>query len=304
VVLPAATWYEKTDLTATPLHPFLQLQQAAIEPVGESRTELWIWREVMRRLAPDLAAQYFEMTEEDAIRAVLAAGGAPGGPTEGITLDQLKAGPVRLRVPDPDVAFVNQVRDRTPFPPRSLPAALDATAAFIPTRRIEFYKDGDRFVSRRETVPTYLPPFDDGVHDPATWPLTLLTPHSKWRIHSSYANNPWLAEIHGGRPEVFLSRDDATARGIATGDVIEVFNTRGSVQAWAHVSEASRTGAVTLYEGWWPRQFRAGKGVNELTSSAVNPIHEVFYVGNMWCPSTGWKDCRCEVRKVEAVSNA
>lgn len=61
VVLPAATWYEKTDLTATPLHPFLQLQQAAIDPVGESRSELWIWRELMRRLAPDLARQYFEV---------------------------------------------------------------------------------------------------------------------------------------------------------------------------------------------------------------------------------------------------
>ena len=34
IVLPATTWYEKTDLTATPLHPFLQIQQAAIPPVG------------------------------------------------------------------------------------------------------------------------------------------------------------------------------------------------------------------------------------------------------------------------------
>jgi anaerobic selenocysteine-containing dehydrogenase len=304
VVLPAATWYEKTDLTATPLHPFLQLQQAAIEPVGESRTELWIWRELMRRLAPDLAKQYFETTEEDAIRAILAAGGIRGGPTEGITLEQLQAGPVRLRVPDPDVPFAAQVRDRTPFPPRSLPAALDATAAFIPTRRIEFYKDADRFIERKETVPAYLPPFDDTVHDPASWPLTLLTPHSKWRIHSSYANNPWLAEIHGGRPEVFVNPVDAAARGIETGDVIEVFNSRGAVEAWARVSEAEREGSVTLYEGWWPRQFRKGKGVNELTSSAVNPIHEVHYVGNMWSPSTGWKDCRCQVRKSAEASNA
>lgn len=297
VVLPATTWYEKTDLTATPLHPFLQLQQPAIGPVGEARSEVWIWRELMRRIAPDLAAEYFEMSEEDAIGAILKAGGGPGGPTEGITLERLQAGPVRLSVPDPDVAFVKQVRDRTPFPPRSLPAALAKTAEFIPTRRIEFYKDDDRFIGLGETVPTYRPPHDDGVHDPTTWPLTLLTPHSKWRIHSSYANNPWLAEIHGGRPDVFIHPSDATARGISTGDPIEVFNTRGSIEAWAHVSEAERPGAATLYEGWWPRQFRKGKGVNELTSSAVNPIHEVHYVGNMWSPSTGWKDCRCEIRK-------
>ena len=62
-------------------------------------------------------------------------------------------------------------------------------------------------------------------------------------------------------------------------------------------------GSATLYEGWWPRQFAAGKGVNELTSSAVNPIHEVHFVGNMWSPSTGWKDCRCEVRKVTGATD-
>jgi anaerobic selenocysteine-containing dehydrogenase len=299
VVLPATTWYEKTDLTATPLHPFLQLQQAAIDPVGEARSELWMWREIVRRIDPAKAAELFEMDEEAAIEAILAAGAEPGGPTEGITLEMLKAGPVRLNVPDPDVPFRKQIEDLVPFPPRSLPAALEKTAAFIPTHRIEFYKEEARFRELGETVPTYRPPFDDTVHDPAEWPLALLTPHSKWRIHSTYANNPWLAEIHGGKPEVFISPVDAAARGLATGDPIRVWNTRGEVVAWTHVSESEQPGSVTLYEGWWPRQFKRGKGVNELTSSAVNPIHEVHFVGNMWAPSTGWKDCRCQVAKAE-----
>ena len=297
IVLPATTWYEKTDLTATPLHPFLQLQQPAIEPVGESRSELWMWREIVRRIDPAKAAEFFEMDEEAAIEAILEAGGKPGGPTEGITLEMLKAGPVRLRVADPDIPFRQQIDELAPFPPRSLPAPLEATAAFLPTRRIEFYKEEPRFLELGETVPTYKPPFDEGVHDPAKWPLVLLSPHSKWRIHSSYANNAWLAEIHGGRPEVFISPADAESRGIATGDPVRVGNTRGAVEAWARVTEAEQPGSVTLYEGWWPRQFRAGKGVNELTSSAVNPIHEIHFVGNMWAPSTGWKDCRVEVAK-------
>jgi anaerobic selenocysteine-containing dehydrogenase len=299
VVLPATTWYEKTDLTATPLHPFLQLQQAAIEPVGEARSELWMWREIVRRIDPAKADELFAMDEEAAIEAILAAGAEPGGPTEGITLEMLKAGPVRLNVPDPDMPFRKQVTELVPFPPRSLPAALEKTAEFIPTRRIEFYKEEARFRELGETVPTYRPPFDDTVHDPAQWPLILLTPHSKWRIHSTYANNPWLAEIHGGRPEVFIAPEDADARGLVTGDPIRVWNTRGEVVAWTHVSESEQPGSVTLYEGWWPRQFKRGKGVNELTSSAVNPIHEVHFVGNMWAPSTGWKDCRCQVAKAE-----
>jgi anaerobic selenocysteine-containing dehydrogenase len=303
IVLPATTWYEKTDLTATPLHPFLQLQQPAIDPVGESRSEVWIWRELVRRIAPEKAAA-FAMDEEAAIEAILEAGGDPGGPTEGITLEQLKAGPVRLRVPDPDVPFLAQIERFEPFPPRSLPAALEATAAFIPTRRIEFYKEEARFLELGEAVPTYKGPHDDTIHDPAKYPLLLLSPHSKWRIHSSYANNPWLGEIHGGRPIVQLHPDEAASRGIADGDVVEVANTRGSVECWAHVTKGARTGSATLYEGWWPRQFRRGKGVNELTSSEVNPIHEIHFVPNMWSPSTGWKDCRVEVRKVTGAADA
>ncbi|MFP3905665.1 MAG: molybdopterin-dependent oxidoreductase [Acidimicrobiales bacterium] len=295
VILPTTTWYEKTDLTATPIHPFVQLQQAAIPPVGESRSELWMWTELMTRVAPDLAAEYWEpFDEEDAIEMILEAGSGPDGPSHGMTLEGLREGPQRLNVADPDIPFLAQIEDLEPFPPVSLPAPLEATRAFIPTGRIEFYKDFDRFIDLGETVPTYKEPHDDGSEQ---YPLTLLSPHSKWRIHSTYSNNPWLEEIHGGRPTVLIHPDDAASRSIGDGDQIEVVNGRGSCQAWAHVSEAARPGTATLPEGWWYRYFAAGKGVNELTASAVNPIHEVHFVPNIWSPSTGWKDCRCEVRR-------
>jgi anaerobic selenocysteine-containing dehydrogenase len=295
VVLPATTWYEKLDLTATPLHPFLQLQQPAIDPVGESRSELDIWKELIRRIDPAKYEQFWQVDAEDAIRMML----AEGGPTEGITYEQLQQGPVRLNVADPDIPFLAQIRDLEPFPPVSLPAAIEKTSEFVPTGRIEFYKDEDQFLAAGEQVPTYKPPFDDEVNPPSEFPLRLLTPHSKWRIHSSYGNNPWMEEIHGGRPPVLIHPDDARTRRIADGDAVEVVNTRGRVVAWAHITDATKPGAVTLHEGWWPRTFKEPtRGVNELTSSAVNPIHEVHYVPNMWAPSTGWKDCNCDVRKV------
>ena len=298
VVLPATTWYEKSDLTATPLHPFLQLQQPAIEPVGESKSELWIWSELVKRIDPKAWATYFEGWDETkAIETILAAGDIEGGPTEGITLEQLREGPVRLRVPDPDIPFLAQIRDRAPFPPPSPPSPIEATEVFLPTRRIELYKEEARFLELGEQVVTHKDPYDDGVHNAAEYPLRLLSPHSKWRIHSTYSNNAWLSEIHGDKPQVLLHPQDAAARGIADGDEIEVANTRGSLKAWAHVSDAAGIGTATLPEGWWHRYFIEGKGVNELTSSAVNPIHEVWYVPNMWAPSTGWKDCRCEVRR-------
>jgi nitrate reductase alpha subunit len=297
VVLPATTWYEKWDLTATPLHPFVQLQQPAIEPVGGSRSELWIWSELVRRIDEDAWRTYFDgWDEERAIRTILEATGMPAGEA-GDPLEALKRGPVRLPVPDPDVPFLDQIERLVPFPPPSLPAPIEATEVFLPTRRIELYKEEDRFLELGEQVVTHKDPFDDGVHDPATYPLRLLSPHSKWRIHSTYSNNAWLEEIHGGRPKVLIHPVDAAARGIADGDPIEVFNSRGRLKAWAHVSEAAGPGTATLPEGWWSRYFLEGKGVNELTSSVINPIHEVWYVPNIWAPSTGWKDCRCEVRR-------
>jgi anaerobic selenocysteine-containing dehydrogenase len=294
VVLPATTWYEKLDLTATPLHPFLQLQQPAIDPVGESRSELDMWKELVRRIDPAKYEEFWQVDAEDAIRMMLAA----GGPADGITYEDLQAGPVRLKVADPDIPFLAQIEGFEPFPPQSLPASVETTRTFVPTGRIEFYKDEDQFLAVDEQVPTYRPPFDDEANPPDEYPLRLLSPHSKWRIHSSYGNNPWMEEIHGGKPPVLIHPDDADARGIGDGDEIEVANTRGRVVAWAHLTDAAQPGSVTLHEGWWPRTFKAGKGVNELTSSAVNPIHEVHYVPNMWAPSTGWKDCNCEVRKV------
>ncbi len=47
VVLPAATWYEKHDLSSTDLHPFVHSFNAAVPPPWEARTDF----EVFRRIA-------------------------------------------------------------------------------------------------------------------------------------------------------------------------------------------------------------------------------------------------------------
>ena len=79
IVLPAATWYEKTDLTATPLHPYLQIQQAAIPPVGGVAPGALDVAEDRQADRPGAVREYFDMTAEEAIEAMLAKGGAPRG---------------------------------------------------------------------------------------------------------------------------------------------------------------------------------------------------------------------------------
>lgn len=48
IVLPAATWYEKEDISSTDMHPFLHPFSKAVDPVWESRTDWDIFRELSR----------------------------------------------------------------------------------------------------------------------------------------------------------------------------------------------------------------------------------------------------------------
>ena len=196
-----------------------------------------MWSEIVKRIDEGTWRVYFEgWDERTAIDAMLAAGDVPGGPTEGITFERLQEGPVRLNVADPDIPFLAQIRDLAPFPPVSLPAPIELTEVFLPTRRIELYKEEDRFLELGEQVVTHKDPYDDGDHDPAEYPLVLLSPHSKWRIHSTYSNNA-MAPGDPRRAGRWCRSIPTTrrARGIADDDEIEVFNTRGSLKAWAHV---------------------------------------------------------------------
>ena len=300
IVLPATTWYEKTDLTATPLHPFLQIQQAAIPPVGESRSELWMWQEIVKRIDPAIFAEYFNVDRGGGDRGD--AGEGRGGPTEGITLDQLKAGPVRLEGPGPRrrVRPAGRGADAVPAPVAPGGARGDRRLHPDPADRVlqgggplpRAERDGpdlEGAVRRRRPRPRAVPA------DAALAALEVADPFELRQRGLARTRSPAAA------PPCSCSPETAAERGIADGDLIEITNTRGMVRAWAHVTEAARPGTATLFEGWWSRQLGAGKSVNELTSSAVNPIHEIHYVPNMWAPSTGWKDCRCEVKKVDGV---
>ena len=78
----------------TGCHPYLQLQQPVVSPQYDRKSEFWMVRELLRRIDPE-KARYFDMTELEAIEQLLKTGGKE---TEGITLEKLQQGPVRLNV--------------------------------------------------------------------------------------------------------------------------------------------------------------------------------------------------------------
>ena len=99
--------------------------------------------------------------------------------------------------------------------------------------------------------------------DAEAYPLQLLTPNTKNRIHSQFGNLP---SIHGFDPEPIaeISPVDAAARGIAEGARVRVFNDRGSVEIGVRLDHSLRPGCLVIHNGWW---LSEGGGINLLSAA-------------------------------------
>ena len=73
------------------------------------------------------------------------------------------------------------------------------------------------------------------------------------------------------REPLTISTQDAAERGIKDGDLVELYNDRGSLVVGARVSDKIMLGVVSIYEGAWPQLDSKGRcnngQVNFLTSS-------------------------------------
>ena len=75
----------------------------------------------------------------------------------------------------------------------------------------------------------------------------MLSPHSKWWIHSEFQDNLPMLTLFRGGPVVWLSDVDAREIEIADNDWVEVFNRNGVVVARAVVSHRVPSGVGLMY---------------------------------------------------------
>lgn len=103
--------------------------------------------------------------------------------------------------------------------------------------------------------------------------LHVVSPHPWFRLHSQMDQSETLRGLYKvqGREPVRVSTEDAEKRGIADGDLVELYNDRGTIIAGAVVSDDIMPGVVSIYEGCWPQldsKGRCNSGlVNFLTST-------------------------------------
>jgi nitrate reductase / nitrite oxidoreductase, alpha subunit len=70
IVLPAATWYEKSDLNTTDMHSFVNCLDAAVPPAWESKSDWKIFSQIAKKVS-ELAGKHFPEPVTDIIAAPL-----------------------------------------------------------------------------------------------------------------------------------------------------------------------------------------------------------------------------------------
>lgn len=310
VAFPCASWYEKTELTTTPLHPYVQLQQRIVDPPGEAREEIWVLTELANRIDSSKEAIWPRFSPEDSEKRadeVLALLLEKGGPTiDHLTPEDLRRGPGKLAHANPGekkIPFWEQVNERVPFPTVSRPNPIDATAKFVRSGRIEFYRDEDIFLELDEQLPCYKPPFEDTEYkdDPDArekYPLGYTTRNSAFRVHATYVNSPFMLELQDNTPKVWLNPETAAERGLANGDWVEVYNSRGSVQGQLVEDPGVYPTQCIFDQGWWSH-YDNNTSYNSLIWPWINPTNEAYYMVSVWSPNMAWNETACNVRLCE-----
>ncbi len=107
------------------------------------------------------------------------------------------------------------------------------------------------------------------------YPLEFLPRKADNYMNSTFANIPRHQRMEAKTTGLLeMHAADAAARGIATGDAVEVFNGRGQVALRAQVGDSVPQGVVAARLNWNKLSGRNGnaRNVNALTSETVTDI--------------------------------
>lgn len=231
LVLPSATIFERTDAIAD---RFIQLQQRIVEPLGEARSDFRIFRAFAEAYG---IGEYFEKSEEEYLDMMFE---TDSPLMKDVNIERLKKEKVIFPWPH-DRPFVG-------FEDRNFPTE---------SGRIEVYTES--ILKYGAELPYFKEPLEATPKNPLfkKYPLILLSSHSRYRIHSTFANMP---SVRAKEPEPLLRihPNDAARRGIENGSVVETFNDRGSMKVKCSFDDGMREGCVLIGEGHWVDQFIEG----------------------------------------------
>lgn len=246
IVLPATMALERNDIGSATLEGHLIAMRKAMPAFAESRDDFAIFAGLAERLGVkdafdeglDEMGWLRRMYEEAIGKAAYAGVAMPD-------FDSFwRQGVVSLAEFDKPVSMLGAFRDD--------PAANRLNT---PSGKIEIFSEEIEGFNLPDCPghATWMPPWEWLGDDKAkVYPLHLISDQPKNRLHGQLDHSPHsLASKVSGREPVFLNPQDAAARGIAPGELVEVFNDRGRCLAGAVLSDDIMPGVARISTGSW-----------------------------------------------------
>ncbi len=242
ILLPATTFLEHTDLYLAYGHYHLQLARPVLPAPGETKSNVEVFRLLAERMGFDEPC--FRDSEDDMIRTLL---DSAHPFLQGITLERLdREHSVRLNVA-----------------PGSEP--------FLPFANGGFGTKSGKCEFGAEML-DYQPPVESRLGAAelrSRFPLELISAKSHESMNSTFGNSTSAQSETSG---VFLHSEDAGARGIVNGDLVRVFNDRGSCTLVAAVDGVVRPGVVLAPSVRWNKLASGRRNINALTSDRLTDM--------------------------------
>ncbi|MGI5120112.1 molybdopterin-dependent oxidoreductase [Marinactinospora thermotolerans] len=243
IVLPSTTTLERDDIAASRGDLRLRVMRRVVPAHGEARDEYAIFTDLARRLGVEKAftegrstAEWLEHIYEE-WRAGLAEPVAPFARF-------WEQGGIDMPARHEATALFGAFR----ADPRGNPL-------HTPSGRIELFSETIAGFGYADCPghPVWLDPWEGADRDPARkWPLVLVANQPKGRLHSQQDMGAHSrSEKIAGRAPLRVHPQDAAARGLSAGDVVRVFNDRGSCLAGVVIEPGIRRGVVQLSTGAW-----------------------------------------------------
>ena len=234
VILPACSHFEFEDIYASYGQSYLQRAAPVIPPVGEALPNTEIFRRLAARFGFD--DPIFKESDAELIDAALDGNDSR---LQGYQPSQLPLDKAILMNASNDepVLMCNTVK----------PGTTSGKIELFSAELEQQYGFG---------VPRYEEVLDN-------YPLMLISPSSDKRTNATFGSDDdsLAAEV------IEIHPDDATARGIQSGQTVKVWNDLGETVLIAQVSAAVRPGVMYSPKGTWLQTSPSGQTVNALISA-------------------------------------
>jgi anaerobic selenocysteine-containing dehydrogenase len=281
IILPANTTFEVEDIVTNVREiQCVTLQEKAIEPIGESKSDFEIVAEVAKKLG--LYEDFLEgKTTEDLEKLVFDGAGMQ----EFISWEEFKEKgyfcfPFAEDWEKDPAGFFKfyQNPDANPLP--------------TPSGKLEFYSErlARHFPDDKERPPVPHWIEKGETHDERLsserakqYPLLLMSNHGRWRVHAQCDDISWTREAPTCKVKgwdgymyepLWINPHTARDRGIENGDIVKVFNEKGVVLGGAYVTERLMPGVAYMDHGARvdyiiPGKVDRGGAINLISPSGI-----------------------------------